>query len=86
MKQRACRYTPAFRTRPPTSACAVWTLTILDRALDPNATDVVLWCGAAHDGFSISNRKEMPPEATLWGVITATIHQFRKVTLGKAQQ
>ncbi|HEY5667596.1 MAG TPA: hypothetical protein VIR03_00360 [Candidatus Saccharimonadales bacterium] len=61
-------------------------IAILDRALDPNLTDVILWWDTAHEGFCISSRKAMPPEATLWGVITATIHQFRKVTLGKAQQ
>lgn len=52
---------------------------IVDRALDPHKNDVVIWWDESHTQFSISTYKNMPKEATLWGVITSTIHQFRKV-------
>ena len=52
---------------------------IVDRALDPRPADVVLWWGGTHGQFSVSTYKRMPSDAALWGVITSTIHQFRKV-------
>jgi SOS-response transcriptional repressor LexA len=53
---------------------------IIDRALDPRKNDVVLWWNESAGEFSISKYAAMPKEAALWGVITATIHQFRKDT------
>jgi SOS-response transcriptional repressor LexA len=52
---------------------------IVDRALDPRQADVVLWWDGARAEFSVSTYKHMPRYAALWGVITSTIHQFRKV-------
>jgi len=52
-------------------------IAVVDRALDPRKTDVVLWWAGQAGEFCISKYSAMSPGATLWGVITATIHQFR---------
>jgi DNA polymerase V len=51
---------------------------VVDRALDPKKTDAVLWWNEPRGEFSISKYPNMPKTASLWGVITATIHQFRQ--------
>lgn len=51
-------------------------IAVVDRALDPRKTDVVIWWNETEGEFSISHYPAMPKEASLWGVITATIHQF----------
>ena len=56
-------------------------IAIIDRALDPKKTDVVVWWDEPKGEFAISKYAAMPPEADLWGIITATIHQFRKHAL-----
>ncbi len=53
-------------------------IAVIDRALDPRKTDVVLWWDDASGEFAISKYTAMPKEAALWGVVTSTIHQFRK--------
>lgn len=53
-------------------------IAIVDRALDPRKTDVVIWWDEPKGEFAISKYPTMPKKATLWGVITATIHQLRK--------
>lgn len=53
-------------------------IAVIDRALDPKKTDVVLWWDEPKGEFMVSKYTAMPKEAALWGVITATIHQFRK--------
>ncbi len=53
-------------------------IAIIDRALDPRKKDVVLWWNEARGEFAISNYASMPEEATVWGVVTASIHQFRE--------
>ncbi|HKU18193.1 MAG TPA: S24 family peptidase [Candidatus Saccharimonadales bacterium] len=53
-------------------------IAIVDRALNPGLSDVVLWWHETEGEFAISTRKHMPTNAKLWGVVTATIHQFRK--------
>jgi hypothetical protein len=57
-------------------------IAIVDRALDSRKTDVVLWWDEARGEFSISHHHRIPPAATCWGVITATIHQLRKPNHG----
>ncbi|HLZ14872.1 MAG TPA: S24 family peptidase [Candidatus Saccharimonadales bacterium] len=52
-------------------------IAIVDRALDARGNDIVLWWHDSEGEFAISSRKRMPKDARLWGVITATIHQFR---------
>lgn len=54
-------------------------IAIIDRALDPQKNDVVLWWDGASGEFAISAHHTMPPEAACWGVVTATIHEFRKL-------
>lgn len=56
-------------------------IAIIDRALHPRANDVIVWWNPAVEQFSISLYKKTPADAILWGVITATIHQFRKKQL-----
>ena len=51
-------------------------IAVLDRALDPQPQDLVIWW--CEDTFGISHVREIPEEATVWGVVTAIIHQYRK--------
>ena len=53
-------------------------IAIVDRALRPRPDDVIIWWNSDAEQFSISLQKKAPADAELWGVITATIHQFRK--------
>ena len=53
-------------------------IAVVDRALDPRKTDTVLWWDEQAGEFAISKYVAMPPTASVWGVVTATIHQFRK--------
>ena len=53
-------------------------IAVVDRALDPRKTDVVIWWKESVGEFAISKQTDMPKGASLWGVVTATIHQFRK--------
>jgi SOS-response transcriptional repressor LexA len=53
-------------------------IAVVDRALDPKKTDVVLWWNDTTGEFAISKYTVMPKGAALWGIVTATIHQFRK--------
>lgn len=54
-------------------------IAIVDRAPSARLSDLVVWWNESHGEFSISLRKQMPEEGQVWGVITSTIHQFRKV-------
>lgn len=54
-------------------------LAIVDRALDASRNDIVLWWGNDDDQFKLSALANVPDGSTVWGVITAAIHQFRKV-------
>lgn len=53
-------------------------IAVVDRALDPRRNDVVLWWDGARGEFAISAAAQMPVDAVCWGVITASIHEFRK--------
>lgn|GEM_PF-448577 len=55
-------------------------IAIIDRALDASKSDMVLWYDNGPDQFKISALRDLPPDAIVRGVITATIHQYRKVT------
>lgn len=55
-------------------------IAIIDRALGARTSDTVVWWNGHTENFAISVRKTVPPDAVVWGVITATIHQFRKVS------
>ncbi|HSW99177.1 MAG TPA: S24 family peptidase [Candidatus Saccharimonadales bacterium] len=51
---------------------------IIDRALDPRKGDVVLWWDGTGGEFAISSYAKMPADAMCWGVVTASVHEFRK--------
>lgn len=53
-------------------------IAIIDRALDPRPSDRIVWWDDTTGAFHISLLKRMPDSAACWGVITATVHQFRK--------
>ncbi|HUC89357.1 MAG TPA: S24 family peptidase [Patescibacteria group bacterium] len=59
-------------------------IAVIDRALDPRQNDVILWWDENHGEFAISQYSALPKNSTCWGVVTTTIHQFRKNGLGKA--
>jgi len=56
-------------------------LAIIDRALDARQTDTVIWWDGGGGQFSISGYKQVPDGATVWGVVTSTIHQHRKTKI-----
>lgn len=49
---------------------------IVDRSLNARSNDLVVWTKT--DRFVISHEHEVDKDTPVWGVITATIHQFRK--------
>lgn len=53
-------------------------IAVVDRALDARKTDTVVWWDESQGEFAISHVNASPPHAAIWGVITATIHQFRR--------
>lgn len=53
-------------------------IAVIDRALGPRKTDVVIWWDETTSEFAISKYSAMPKSASVWGVITATIHQLRE--------
>jgi len=53
-------------------------IAIVDRALDPRKNDLVIWWGEDTGSFAISKSKQVKPGITIWGVVTAVIHQFRE--------
>lgn len=54
-------------------------IAIIDRAIDAFKNDIVLWWGNDSEEFKLSTLSKVPIGSTVWGVITSTIHQFRKV-------
>ena len=55
-------------------------IAIIDRALDPRPSDLVLWWHDEAGEFALSRYKEMPAHAAVRGVVTATIHQLRSAS------
>lgn len=55
-------------------------IAIVDRALSPRSTDLVIWWQDGREGFALSRAKKVPDGSELWGVLTSIIHQFRKGT------
>jgi len=49
---------------------------VVDKALDPRKADLVIWWD--DDTFRIARYDTLSERQTAWGVITSTIHQFRK--------
>lgn len=54
-------------------------IAVIDRALNANKNDVVVWWREGEGEFAISRLHSMSGGATMWGVVTAIIHQFRKI-------
>jgi SOS-response transcriptional repressor LexA len=52
-------------------------IAIIDRALTPRASDLVVWWQDSGEQFVITMRRDVPASTPVWGVITSTIHQFR---------
>lgn len=52
-------------------------IAVVDRALSPRKNDVVVWWRDDAGEFAISRLHAMPKGARMWGVVTATVHQFR---------
>ena len=49
---------------------------VIDRALAARPTDLVVI--TKDDTFLITKPNHIPEDSTLWGVVTAVIHQYRK--------
>jgi DNA polymerase V len=49
---------------------------IIDRALNPKSTDLVIWWQA--DSFAVSPKHQLAEGAEAWGVVTTVIHQYRR--------
>jgi hypothetical protein len=54
-------------------------IAIIDRSLSAHKSDIVVWWGNDSEKFNISICSQVPEGIQIWGVITATIHQFRNV-------
>lgn len=52
-------------------------IAVVDRALNARKNDVVVWWQEGGGEFAISRLHDMPKGASMWGVVTATIHQFQ---------
>jgi hypothetical protein len=63
-------------------AFGIWDgdLAIVDRLLDPRSSDVIVWSEENTPGFGLSYSKSGPENASTWGVVTAIVHSFRKVS------
>jgi hypothetical protein len=50
-------------------------IAVVDRAIVPTNNDFVLW----HDGrqFKLSRSAKMTDSSTIWGIVSAIIHQYR---------
>jgi len=51
-------------------------LALVDRAVSPQPNDIVVWI--YNNDFALSTYAHTPKNAKIWGVVTATIHQFGK--------
>lgn len=49
---------------------------IVDRALDPRRSDLVVWWH--ENSFAVSHFQHTPATAVFWGVVTTIIHQTRR--------
>lgn len=52
-------------------------IAIIDRALSAGRQDIVVWWDETAGDFGVSRCKDMPEHSSMWGVVTATIHQLR---------
>lgn len=52
-------------------------IAVIDRALDPRKTDIVVWWHETTGEFHVSSYSKVPKDVTIWGVVTGTVHQLR---------
>ncbi len=52
-------------------------LVLVDRALKPRPNDLVVWWQG--EEFKLSPKHKVPLDTPTFGVVTTTIHQFRKL-------
>lgn len=52
-------------------------IAVIDRGLDARKTDIVIWWDEESGNFQATALTKMPQEASLWGVVTSTVHQLR---------
>lgn len=52
-------------------------IAVIDRVLVPQASDIVAWWNANNGEFQLSYRRQIPVDAEVFGVVTATVHQLR---------
>ncbi len=50
-------------------------IVLVDRALEPKPTDVVIWW--QDDVFTLSTTKHVSKDIEVWGIITTIIHQVK---------
>ncbi len=50
-------------------------IVVIDRSLDPRKSDLVVV--SKDDSFIITPASKLPNDSTLWGTVTAVIHQYR---------
>ncbi len=50
-------------------------LIVADRGNQPSPKDLVIWCRAGETGFSLSHFRSLSQAATVWGKVTAIVHQ-----------
>lgn len=52
-------------------------IVIVDRSLNARPNDLVVWTKA--ERFVISHKHQVAEGSPVWGVVTATIHQYRRL-------
>lgn len=52
-------------------------IAVVDRAVTAHSNDIVAWWH--NDSFMLSHLHQVPKDATVWGTITTTIHQFKEI-------
>jgi len=53
-------------------------IAVIDRALSPRKMDIVAWWNDDDGEFQLTHYKDMPAQAQLFGIVTATVHQFKR--------
>jgi len=53
-------------------------IAVVDRALSPRKTDIAAWWDNDRGEFRLSYYRDLPADGQVFGVITSTVHQFRK--------
>lgn len=53
-------------------------IAVIDRALSPRQSDIVAWWHETHGEFELSYFRTVPKDGQVFGVVTATVHQFAR--------